>query len=181
MAEEQKETKKEAPSGPKVIMGLPLLLFIFFTLNILVTLGALGLIIHSQLIYKKPPITDDQVETELQKKIDTKKVDSEKASVFTEVFPPMTINLRGQQGGRGHFASVETVILCPTDVCLAQVKTFRAVIEDSIQESIGAHSLSEMASLETKFRIKHEILSKVNSLLKGTAATEVLFTSFVVQ
>lgn len=175
---DEKAEKEEAPAGPKKIMGLPLPLFGFVAGNVLVMLGGLGFIVWASLIYKKPRITNEQVVQEVKKAAAPKEAPT---AFLTETYAESTITLRGLQGGKNHYATVETVVVCGTDECLAQVKGNKAKIEDAIQSSLSARSYAELNSLEMKFRVKHEILTKVNSFLKGTAATDLLFTTFVVQ
>jgi flagellar FliL protein len=177
-APKDKEEKDEVPAGPKKILGLPLPTFAFVAVNVLVMAGGLGFVVWASLLYKKPRITDEQVVKEVQKAA----VKEAPATAFlTESYPEMTITLKSLQGGKNRYATVETVIVCGSEECLAQVKGNKAKIEDAIQNGISSRSYSELTSLEVKFRVKHEILSKVNSFLKDTAATDILFTNFVVQ
>lgn len=179
MAEEKTEAAEGAePSGPKLILGMPLPQFLFVVLNTLVMLGGLGYVVQVSLLYKKPPITEPQVVAEIQKKV----VKEESAAgYFVENYPETTINLRTQRGGKNHYATVEVSLVCTTERCHEQLKSIRAKVEDAIQSAISARSYQELQSLEIKYRIKHELLGRVNSYLKDTAATEVLFTNFLVQ
>lgn len=176
-----KDSKAEdaAPAGPKMIMGFPLPIFAFFAANLLITLGALGYITQISLFYTKPAITETQVQKEITKKV-TKHTEEE-TGFFTENYPEMQINLRGQQGGKLHFAVIEVSIACGSENCLGQVKENKAKIQDAIQMAISKRTYTELGTLDTKFRIKHEILDQVNSWLKNTAATDILFTQFIVQ
>jgi len=180
MADEKDKAEKpadDAPAGPKKIMGLPLLQFVFVAVNILVVVGSVYMITQISLLYKKPAITDAQVVQEIQKKV--KKVETGDG-FFTEAYPEMMINLKGPVGGKLHIAQVETAIVCGSEACIAQLKENKARIEDAIQGVISQRSYTELGSLEVKFRVKHEILNIVNGWLKNTAATDVLFTSFTV-
>jgi flagellar FliL protein len=176
MAEDKKE---EVPAGPKLVMGLPLPLFAFLAVNTLVMLGGLGFVVQASLLYKKPPITETQVVAEIQKKVEKKPEGA--SGLFIESYPEATINLRTQQGGKNHYASVEVSLVCTTERCVEQLKSVRAKVEDAIQSAVSARSYTELQSLDVKYRIKHEVLGRVNSFLKETAVTEVLFTNFVVQ
>ena len=182
MAEEKKgEGEKEAaPEGPKKIMGLPLPQFLFVAVNILTMLGATGYIVQVSLLYKKPPITETQMREEIAKKEEKKAVET--GDDFKPIgYPEQLITLRSAQGGKIHYASVETSIVCGSEECETQVKSIKSKVEDAIQSVISSRSYTELGSLETKFRIKHEILSKVNAELEDTAAVDVLFSNFTVQ
>lgn len=172
--------KEEAPAGPKMILGMPLPQFLFVVINILIMLGGLGFIVWASLLYKKPAITNDQVVKEIVKKVEEPKLQVG-TGFFAESYPEMTITLKGQQGGKVHYATVEVSIVCGSEECVAQVRNNKAKIEDAIQNGLSSRTYTELGSLEVKFRVKHEIMSKVNGFLKDTAIIDVLFTSFLVQ
>jgi|GEM_PF-4557493 len=184
MAEEknaaEKDAKDAAPAGPKMIMGMPLPVFAFVVVNLLVMVGAFAFIFHASLIYQKPAITDAQVESEITKA--EKKKALEVGQDFLVVsYSETTVMLKSQQGGKPHYATLEASLVCGNESCKAQVEENRAKVEDAIQTVVGSRSYTELTSLETKFRVKHEVLNKVNSFLKDTAAVDLLFTSFLVQ
>jgi flagellar basal body-associated protein FliL len=180
MAEEKKEAEAAAPSGPKKLLGLPMGQAILVLLNVVVVLGAVGFIGKVALTTKKPPITEEQVQKEITK--DLKKTEEAVGiGFYLESYPETVVTLRGQQGGKPRFASVELSVVCGSEICLEQVKANKAKIEDIIQTVFSARTYTELKSLDVKFRVKHEILSKSNSLLKGTAATDVLITNYLLQ
>lgn len=181
MAEEKKDdvAAPAEAAGPKKIMGFPLPQFIFIAVNLLVMLGGLGLVVQISLLYKKPAITDHQVVEEVTKKAE-KKIETGDG-FFVENYLETTINLRTTQGGRNHYAVVEISLVCGTEDCIRQLKENRAKIEDAFQQVISSKSYNELNTLEIKFRVKNEISKIVNSFLKNTAITDVLFVSFVVQ
>jgi len=159
---------------------MPLPMFAFVAVNVLVMAGAFAYIVHASLLYKKPSITGAQVESEITKAEKAKAVDMGSDYIVIN-YTEMTVTLRGQQGGKPHFATIETSIVCGTEACKAQLEENRAKVEDAIQSVVGARSYSELASLEVKFRVKHEILGRVNSFLRNTAALDLLFTNFLIQ
>lgn len=180
MAEDKKEAAPgDAPAGPKLIMGLPLPQFAFFAANALIMLGGLGFVVQASLFYKKPPITESQVVKEIEKKVEKKPEGA--SGLFIENYPEATINLRTAQGGKNHYVTLEVSLVCTSELCLEQLKSMRAKVEDSIQSAISSRSYTELQSLDIKNRIKHDLLNRVNSFLKGSSVTEVLFTHFVVQ
>ncbi len=180
MADAKAEKEEVAPEGPKRILGLPLPIFIFVAVNLLVMLGAFGFIVYATLVYKKPAITEDMAQSEITKK--EKKIAALPEQGYIAIsYPEMTISLRSEQGGKTHYATIEATLVCGTAECEAQVKENKAKVEDAIQTVMSARSYLELSSLETKFRVKHEILGQVNSFLKDTAAVDLLFTSFLIQ
>ncbi|MGZ3694548.1 MAG: flagellar basal body-associated FliL family protein [Bdellovibrionota bacterium] len=171
----------DAPTGPKMIMGMPLLQFVFIVVNLLIMGGGLAFIIHASLIYKKPAITDSAVINEIKKKETARLKLLDESGFFTENYQEMTITLRGEQGGKTHYATLEMSLVCGSENCLSQLKENRAKVEDTVQTVMGARSYSELGSLEVKFRVKHDIMSKINTFLEGTAVTDVLFTNLLIQ
>jgi flagellar FliL protein len=181
MADEKAaEAKEEAPSGPKMVMGMPMPTFLFVVVNVLVMIGAFVFILRASLFYKKPAITDAQATAEITK-AEQKKAVEIGDEVLTISYPEMTITLRSEQGGKTHYATVEASVVCGSDACESQVRENKAKVQDAIQTVLSARSYTELSSLDTKFRVKHEILHRVNSFLEDTAAVDVLFTSFLVQ
>lgn len=177
---QEKDGAAEAPAGPKLIMGMTIPVLAFVAVNVLVSIGATAFIVHASLLYKKPAITEEQVSHELTKA--AQKAATEIGDEYLPIgYAEMTITLRGQRGGKSHYATVETTLVCGSESCKMQVEDNRAKVEDAIQSALGARSYTELASLETKFRVKHEILNRVNSFLKGTAAVDLLFTNFLIQ
>jgi flagellar basal body-associated protein FliL len=170
--------KDEAPAGPKMIMGMALPTFLFVAVNVVVMAGAFGFIVQASLFYKKPAITDAQATAEIQR-AEKKIVTGDE--VIAVSYPEMTVTLRGEQGGKTHYATLEASVICGSEACKEQVDENKAKIQDAIQTVMSARSYTELISLETKFRVKHEILNMVNSFLKETAAVDLLFTSFLVQ
>ncbi|MGZ3650158.1 MAG: flagellar basal body-associated FliL family protein [Bdellovibrionota bacterium] len=174
------EAKDEAPAGPKMIMGMPLMTFLFIAINVVVMAGAFAFVVQASLFYKKPAITDAQVTAEITK-AEQKKAVQTGDDVIVISYPEMTITLRGEQGGKVHYATVEATVICGSEACQTQVAENKAKIQDTIQTVMSARSYNELASLDTKFRVKHEILNQVNSFLHDTAVVDVLFTSFLIQ
>lgn len=183
MAEEKNAAEKdgkELPAGPKMILGMPLPMFAFVAVNVLVMAGAFAFIVHASLVYKKPSITDAQVEAEITK-AEKKKAVNVGDEYLVIAYPEMTVTLKGAKGGKTHYATIETALVCGTESCKSQVEDNRAKVEDAIQSALGSRSYTELGSLEVKFRVKHEILGVVNTFLKDTAAVDLLFTSFLIQ
>lgn len=184
MADEKAaEVKEAAPAGPKVILGFPLPVFALIALNVLTLLGGLGYITYVSLVYVKPAITEEMVQKDISTQVQKaeKKKEEVGTEIFTETIGDMTVLLKSAKGSKSHYATMQIVLGCPTENCVSQVKANKKKIEDAVQNSIAAWTYTELSSLETKFRVKHEVQARVNSFLQGTGVTEVYFTDFVVQ
>ena len=115
------------------------------------------------------------------KKVEQKRAVQTGEDVLTIAYPEMTITLRGELGGKTRYATLEAAIVCGSEACQSQIEENKAKVLDIIQTAMSSRSYTELSSLETKFRVKHEILNQVNTLLKGTAALDFLFSSFLIQ
>ncbi|HEY8280802.1 MAG TPA: flagellar basal body-associated FliL family protein [Bdellovibrionota bacterium] len=176
----KEEAADAAPAGPKMVMGLPLMTFLFFAVNLLAMAGGLGFIVYSSLIYKKPAITESQVQAEINK-VEQKKAVQVGSDFITIPFAETIITLRGEQGGKPRYAVLEAVFVCGSADCEEQIRENKAKVEDAIQTVFGARTFTELSSLNTVFRVKHEVLGKVNSFLVDTAAVDLLFSSFLIK
>ena len=185
MAEEKDkaDAAAEAPAGPKIIMGMTIPVLAFVALNVLTMLGGLGYIVFASLLYKPKPILEEQVVAEISKKVEKKSAadGTGDGDIHVEAFAEMTVNLKGVTGGKNHFATVEPALECSSAGCLAQVKQYKAKIEDLIQTKIASKSFTELGALETRFRLRHEIIQEINTFITDGAVTNLYFTSFVVQ
>lgn len=188
MADDKKEAEATAeaaaPSGPKLIMGMPLPIFGFLVLNALVMLGGFGYIFYVSMIYKPKPILEEQAVTEITKKVDKKSAASDAsggAGVFIEQFQEMVVNLKVGVGSKSHFANIEPAIECSNAACIDQVKEYRARLEDLVQTKIASKSFTELNALETRFRLRHEFIQEANTFITAGAVTNLYFTSFLVQ
>jgi flagellar protein FliL len=171
----------EAPAGPKLIMGMPLPIFILIAVNSLVMIGGIGFVYYVKFVHKPPMVTEEKVVAEIKKKVEKTAAAEDPNAIFTENFAEMTINLRTTPGGANHYATVEVALECNSEVCLGQVKSNKTKIEDAIRMGVSGKSFTELNSLETKFRLKHELLKQINTYLKNTTVTNLYFTNFIVQ
>lgn len=184
MADKEEKTEAAAPAGPKMIMGMTIPVLAFALINLLTMLGGLGYIVFASLLYHPKPILDEQVVAEIAKKAEKKAAADATAGdgdIHVEAFSEMTVNLKGVTGGKDHFATIEPALECTNAACIEQVKEYKAKIEDLIQSKISTKSFTELGALETRFRLRHEIIQEINSFITAGAVTNLYFTSFVVQ
>jgi flagellar FliL protein len=181
--DEKTEAADAAPAGPKMIMGMTIPVLALAVVNLLTMLGGLGYIVFAMILYKPKPILEAQVVAELSKKADKKaaKDAADGDGVYVESFPEMTVNLKGVTGGKNHFATVEPALECSNAACQAQVKEYTAKVQDLIQSKLASKSFTELGALETRFRLRHEIIQEINTFITEGAVTNLYFTSFVVQ
>lgn len=168
---------------PRLILGFPLLVAVLLVLNLLVMTGGVGFLGWYKLVRKTPVLTETQAAKEIEAKVAPKTAVAvpHGDGKYLETYAERTINLRSMRGALSHYVTLEIVLECPTEECLRQAKNLRSKVEDTIQSAISRRSYTELSSLEAKFRLKHEMLSKINGFLRDTVATELYFTSFIIQ
>lgn len=183
MADEKKdEAAAAAAMGPKTIMGMTIPVLALIAANLIVMLGGVGYIVYVGMVYKPKPITEAQVVAEVTKKIEKKTANAETdGDIHVEAFSEMTVNLKTGAGGKNHYATIEPAIECSNAACVDQVREFKAKIEDLIQTKIASKSFTELNALETRFRLRHEIIQEMNTFITEGAVTNLYFTNFVVQ
>ena len=137
---DEKPAAEEAPAGPKLIMGMPLPVFLFVVLNVVVIGGAFYFIVNASLIYKKPAITEEQAAAEVTK-AEKKKAVTTGEEILTISYPEMTITLRGEQGGKTRKisdATIEAAITAEIRLILQGIKPNETLLEFMIREPVRA-------------------------------------------
>lgn len=174
----------EAPArGPIIILGLKLPVFLLIVLNVLVTSGGLGYVYYMKKIYQSPVIK----EMEERKKIQAAAKAEREAflAVDGEVrilqLPEMNVNLRTQVGGKNHYASFAIALECNNEACMAELKAFRARIEDEVQNLLSSRSFNELSMGESIYRLKHAITKKVNAIIRQGTVTDTYFYKYLIQ
>ena len=182
-AGEKIEASPEEPSGPKMILGLPLPILGLVAANVLVMLGGFGFIYYWKLVYKPPVITEVATKAEIKKvsELEEKQKIAADGAVRIVNLPEMNINLRSKVGGRNHYATIAIAMKCNNDACMEEMRALRVKVEDTIQTIISSRSYAELTMSEASFRLKHEITRSVNSLLKNGTVTDTFFSDYTVQ
>lgn len=171
--------KPEAPAGPKMILGMTIPVLALVAVNLLMMLAGLGYIIFVSLLYTPNPITDEVATQEISKNA-AKKAGAD-GNIHIEPLSALTINLKVISGGKNHFATVTAAVECSNEECIQQVKAYKTKIEDLVQDKISTKSFTELNALETRFRLRHEILEEANTYITEGTITNIYFDEFVIQ
>jgi flagellar basal body-associated protein FliL len=184
MADEKKPAEgaaAEAPKQPKIILGFPLPIFILIALNLLVMSGGLGYLTWFKILRKSPVLTEESAEKQVLSAAKPAVTTPVNTGIFTEVYPERTINLRSARGGTSHYVTVEVAIECGNEECQQALKAIRAKVEDTIQSSFAQKSYTELSTVDAKFRMRHQMLEKINSFLLKSPALDLYFSSLIIQ
>ncbi len=164
-------------------MGHSLPVFLLILLNVFATTGVLGYVYYMKKVYKSPTVK----ELEERKKIQAMAKAERNAFLAADGrvrilrLPEMNVNLRTQVGGKNHYASFAVALECNNKACIAELKFFRAKIEDKIQSLVGTRSFNELSMGQAIYRLKHDITQKVNGIIREGTVNDTFFYNYLVQ
>ena len=182
MAEENLESGTEgeaqASASPKP-SKLPLLLVL---LNTLAILGALGLMFYTQMVYKRPTITESAERKKLE--------DTEKEILVGEpgqiAFEKMTVNIKPAEATPGnpkklHYASFAFHMEFRDLSDQQNFETVRTKFMDQLIEHIGRKTFKELTSVQGRYLLRAELVDVGNALIGKPVIQQLYFSEFLVQ
>lgn len=92
---------------------------------------------------------------------------------------PFVVNLNEPKGSRYLKATIQLEMSTPD--LKGELDRRAAQMQDVILALLTSKSFQELQALEGKFRLREELLSRINSLLVGGTVARVYFTEFVIQ
>ncbi|MCO4793116.1 MAG: flagellar basal body-associated FliL family protein [Bacteriovoracaceae bacterium] len=143
-------------------------------LSLLATLGALGVIIYTQMIYKKP-LPSDILER-------VKMIEESRKAVFPEGYKldKLIINLKSR---RSKLRYLDVVIhFVPFHPKFNDdLETNKALINDAVIDIAGSMEPSELNSSMGKILFETRVRKRVNKIIRKKAVKELYFSRFVIQ
>jgi flagellar basal body-associated protein FliL len=182
------ETK---PAGPP--KG-PLLLALANTLAILAALGAL---VYTRLLYKRPAITESSERARLEASRKTAPAPAMTPGLIP--FDPLTANiepvppqLQGTPGtaegriqGKLHYCTLGFSLEVRDIGRSEAIDRIKPVLIDRLLSMLGRKAYYELSTVQGRYLLRQQIVGLVNDLLaerkEAPLATDVFFTQFVVQ
>ena len=92
---------------------------------------------------------------------------------------PFVVNLNEPRGNR--YLKTTIQLEMDSEALLAELERRNAQLQDVILSLLTSKSSKELQALEGKFRLREELLSRINALLVNGVVTRVYFTEFVIQ
>jgi flagellar protein FliL len=92
---------------------------------------------------------------------------------------PFVVNLNEPRGNR--YLKTTIQLEMDSEALLAELERRSAQLQDIILSLLTSKSSTELQALEGKFRLREELLSRINALLVNGVVTRVYFTEFVIQ
>lgn len=176
MAEEKEggAEEAEAAAAPKKPLDKKLL---FLIGNAVVTMAALGTLVYTKLLFKRPPITE---EAELQKKVENAhSIDAPKARPIV-TFDQLMVNI-AMTSGKAHYATVAWAVECRDEEVQRMVEDRKDLFMDRVISTLGKRQITELNTIQGKLLLKTELLSKFNELTKPAGITDIYFNTFILQ
>ncbi|MBF0448334.1 MAG: flagellar basal body-associated FliL family protein [Magnetococcales bacterium] len=92
---------------------------------------------------------------------------------------PFVVNLNEPRGNR--YLKTTIQLEMDSEELQAELERRSAQLQDVILSLLTSKSSKELQALEGKFRLREELLSRINALLVNGVVTRVYFTEFVIQ
>ncbi len=176
--------KEEAPAKGGGAPKGPLILTL---VNTLAVLGALGVFVYTQFIFKKPKFTEDG---ERERLANAAASPLPKPVIGTVKFEPMTLNIKSsgnENDPKMHFLKLTFSLELQDMSAAGALESIKPVILDRLLGMLGRKPYQELNTVQGRFVLRTEIMDMANALLikevgrKDTLVTNVYFDEFIVQ
>lgn len=149
--------------------------------NSVAVLAALGTLIYTRVLFKRPPITESQE----RKRLEDDKA-AAKDTVASEVtFKAVTVNILPSSttgaDGKAHFCTVSFNLEIRDGAKADRLEAVRPKIEDRLLALLGRKSFDDLNTVQGRYILRAELIDLVNELTGEPLATDVFFTQFIVQ
>ncbi len=101
------------------------------------------------------------------------------AATYLTSLPPLTINLADSNTIR--YLRIGIDLEATSEQAIGDIKSNSAKIRDSIIILLSSKKYSDIETADGKFKLKHEISSRINQILGAPRIVQIYFTDFVVQ
>lgn len=161
--EKDVKPKKSIPLG--VILGV---------LNTVSLLGVLGVLVYTQVLYKRPPMTETTEREKINQESLMKPEDMKRTLVS---FDPIQANLKPTpigvqvQGGppqqmKTHFVSMVLALELIDSSFESTVKGLLPKFLDKLLRELGTTSVDELASVQGRYLLRSKIVGIMNELVR---------------
>ena len=169
--EEAEEVKAEEPPPKKAKSKLLLILVIGVLLVALLGVG--GFIVYKQVMGGGGGDADKKAEQAA-----TAKKEASKLGVVTGL-DPFIVNLSGEAGKR--YIKVTMQLELSSKEGIEEVQQRMPQIKDSVITVLSSKTTEDLLTVDGKFQLKEQILTRVNILLQTGVVKNVYFVEFVIQ
>jgi flagellar basal body-associated protein FliL len=156
---EDKEASAEA-AGPPGPSKLPMILALVNTVAILAAMGAL---VYTKLLFKRPVITESGQRAALAKTNASPLPQAEPGFV---TFEPTTVNLASEEPGRHRYATIGFSIGIRDKSRAAEVEAVRPLIMDKVLSLFGRRQPQELTNVQGRYVLRAELVDAANEILR---------------
>lgn len=157
--------KSSALSGP----------FLLVAVNVLVTLAALGMLVYTKVLFKKPKITEEAERARIEA-VQKAKPQPKLVSALI-VFEPVTVNIApnpqqpkaadgtpNQMQGKQHYITLGFAVEIRDDAKKAEFETFRPLMMDTLLNILGKKPFHVLATVQGRYVLKSELIDRFNEI-----------------
>lgn len=150
--------------------------FILWNLTLLITGGALGVFVYTEVIYKRPPVIDSVEKKEMME--DIAKAESIEAVALGKI----TMNiLSDRPSARLRFLDVEASLIPFNGGATTRINDNKKAIIDGFIDVASRMSPEELASISGRILLESRLKRRIEEITGPQTVKEVLFTTFVIQ
>ncbi|OFZ56497.1 MAG: hypothetical protein A2428_13685 [Bdellovibrionales bacterium RIFOXYC1_FULL_54_43] len=168
-------------------------------LNVVVALGAAGVLFYTKLVYKRPAITEHGERTRLAS---VHASPGPLATPATITFEPVIVNIepvpqqpRAADGtsqqieGKLHYSTVGFALEIRDGSKKEVIETLRPIIMDKFISLLGRKGFKELTTVQGRYLLRTQLLESVNQIVAKASeeaardglVTNIYFTQFIVQ
>jgi flagellar basal body-associated protein FliL len=152
-------------------------------LNTVAIAGVLGLFAYTKLVYKHPPLTEEQERAKLEQKVAAPVKSNEKSAMFP--LDPVTVNLDPFTDSEGkqkiHYVSMTLVLEIRSEKDKAKVNKAKPVVMDKIIQGLSKKKFEDLNQVQGRYVFRSQIIDAANEFLGSPVVTEIYFNDFLLQ
>jgi len=187
ISEEEKGAVASARSKPKKSSKGPLIMAL---LNTLAILAAAGTFVYTQILFKRPPITEKGERKRITQAVAIHP--NPHASPAQIKIKPFTANVRFSPlppgtkpthliRGKPHFITLGMVLILRDATQLEEFNKIQPKFMDKMLQLLGNKTYQELNSVQGRYLLRSHFVDLANKLMKKPLIQTVWFTDFVVQ
>jgi flagellar basal body-associated protein FliL len=152
-AEEAKPAAKKS--------GLPIPLLVV-AINSLVALAAVGMLVYTKLLFKRPPITESQERKRIE---ESRKAIAPALKSALISFEPLTANIKNtEEHGKLHYATIGFALEIRDELKKDVIEGLKPRIVDSVLSMMGRKPFQELTSVQGRYLFRTQIIDTVNAM-----------------
>lgn len=166
---------------------LPLILALA---NSVAVLGVLGTAFYTQVLFKRPEITESSERARLAALAEKKAPETPGRIEFKPVMfsirpnpahPGHSPASDSLLAGKQHYVQLGMSLEIRSEEDTDKFELIRPIFLDELNRTLASKSYDELTNVQGRFLLRAEILELANNLIKEPSVTDVFFSQFVVQ